>query len=61
LNVALPWLIEHLTDPKSGHGQAVVEHATLAVYNEEQVWNASVLLLFVWRVHYVLSTVEIDV
>jgi ubiquitin-protein ligase len=44
VNLVLPWLIEHLTDPQSGHGPAVVEHATLAVYNEEQVGHSTTRL-----------------
>jgi hypothetical protein len=60
MNVALPMLMSHLTAPESGHGQAVVEHATLAAYSEEQVWHTSLLLLLVWGVHYVPGLVEID-
>ncbi len=43
VNLVLPWLIEHLTDPQSGHGPAVVDKPTLAVYNEEQVCEAALL------------------
>jgi ubiquitin-protein ligase len=44
VNLVLPWLIDHLTDPQSGHTPAVVEHATLDVYNEEQVLHSTARL-----------------
>lgn len=44
VNLVLPWLIEHLTDPQSGHGPAVVDKPTLAVYSEEQVCKKTMTL-----------------
>jgi len=37
VNLVLPWLINHLTDPQSGHGPARVASLTLEMYNETQV------------------------
>ncbi len=43
VNLVLPWLIDHLTDPQSGHSTAQVSSKTLEVYNEEQVMPSCVL------------------
>ena len=37
VNMVLPWLIDNLTKPGSGHGPAVVVAPSCAKYNEEQV------------------------
>ena len=37
VNLVLPWLIEKLTDPDSGHSPAKVEEKACAAYSEEQV------------------------
>lgn len=40
VNLVLPWLINHLTAPQSGHSVAQVASLTLAVYNEAEVGKA---------------------